>query len=168
MPFNQQFNQANRTDYTFTWEKEAGFADGKFVIQVFVQGNQIGGYNYLFNLPEDVEQRVSERATTSTFLSLLQFIGLIAIFLFVLILFLKKYHEGEVSTSLGLTLFIVVFFSSDIYSKNNKRNLAKRDKEIALQSKEDDGNTEFSFPLRNFNSALGSSSKTLVSMIYCF
>lgn len=115
---SQQFNQVNRTDYTFTWEKSAGFAEGKYVIRVFVQGNQIGGYDYLFHFPEVIQQKLSEEATAGTFLSLLQFIGLIAIFLFVLILFLKKYHEGEISTSLGLTLFLVVFVLGLIRSVN--------------------------------------------------
>jgi membrane protease YdiL (CAAX protease family) len=115
---SQQFKETNRTDYTFTWKKEAGFADGEFLVRVFIQGNEVGGYEHLFNLPEALQQTISEEWTRGTFLYLLQFIGLVMIFIFALGLFLKKYHEGEVSTSLGITLFLIVFILGLIRSIN--------------------------------------------------
>jgi membrane protease YdiL (CAAX protease family) len=115
---SQQFKRANRTDYTFIWEKSAEFAEGENIIQVFVQGNQIGGYEYLFYLPESIQQKLSEETTKVTFLFLVQFIGLIMIFLFSLILFLKKYHEGEISVTLGRNLFLIVFFIGLLRSIN--------------------------------------------------
>jgi len=105
---SDQSNEKNRTDYTFIWEKKGDFAEGKFEIRVFVQGNEIGGYDYLFKMPESLNQKWSEEATRSTFLVLLLFVGLVLLFIFALILFLKKYHEGEVSTSLGRNLFLII------------------------------------------------------------
>ena len=88
------------------------------MIQVFVQGNEIGGYDYLFYLPEAEQQKLSEETTKGTFLFLVQFIGLAMIFLFRLILFLKKYHEGEVSVNLGRNLFLIVFIIGLLRSIN--------------------------------------------------
>ena len=106
---SDQSREQNRTDYTFTWEKPADVVEGKLIIRVFVQGDEIGGYDYRFQLPEAIQQKWSQEATRTTLLVLLQFIGLVVLFLFALILFLKKYHEGEVSTSLGLNLFLIIF-----------------------------------------------------------
>jgi hypothetical protein len=97
---SDQSNEINRTDFTFIWEKDAEFVEGKFEIRVYVQGNQIGGYEYQLHLPESIQQSISEQTTQVTFLYLLQLIALVILFIFVLILFLRKYHEGEVSTSL--------------------------------------------------------------------
>jgi hypothetical protein len=115
---SDQSKEKNRTDYTFFWEKNGDFVEGKFEIRIFVQGNEIGGYNYLFQMPESLQQTWSEEATRGTFLVLLQFIGLVLLFIFALILFLKKYHEGEVSTSLGRNLFLIIFVLGLIRSIN--------------------------------------------------
>jgi serine phosphatase RsbU (regulator of sigma subunit) len=115
---SDQSKEINRTDYTFIWEKNAGFVDGNFEIRVNVQGNEIGGYEYRLHLPEPKQKSISEQITQVTFLYLLQLIALVILFIFVLILFLKKYHEGEVSTSLGINLFLIIFVLGLIRSLN--------------------------------------------------
>jgi hypothetical protein len=115
---SDQSNEINRTDYTFIWEKNADFVDGKFEIRVSVQGNEIGGYEYLLLLPESIQQRRSEDITQVTFLYLVQLIALFILFIFTLILFLRKYHEGEVSISLGKNLFLIIFIIGLIRSIN--------------------------------------------------
>jgi sigma-B regulation protein RsbU (phosphoserine phosphatase) len=115
---SDQAKKVNRTDYTFIWEKQTEFVDGKFEIRVFVQGNEIGGYQYHLILPESVQKARSEYITQSTFIYLIQLIALVILFTFVLILFLKKYHEGEVSTSLGIILFLIIFVLGLIRSIN--------------------------------------------------
>jgi membrane protease YdiL (CAAX protease family) len=115
---SEQSKEANRTDYTFIWEKNADFVEGKFEIRVIIQGNKIGGYEYRLNLPESLQQTISEETTRSTFLYLIQLIALSILFIFTLILFLKKYHEGEVSTSHGLNLFMIIFVLGLIRSIN--------------------------------------------------
>jgi len=106
---SQQFRQTSRTDYTFTWEKQTRFAAGKIVLRVFIQGDEIGGYDYNFHFPESITQEISEQTTRGTLIYLIQLILLAILFIFTLVLFLKKYHEGEVSTQLGITLFLIVF-----------------------------------------------------------
>jgi sigma-B regulation protein RsbU (phosphoserine phosphatase) len=115
---SQQLRQTNRTDYIFSWEKQADFVEGKFVIRVFIQGDEIGGYDYLFHLPESVTQKISEQTTRGTFILMVQFIALVILFIFILVLFLKKYHEGEVSVSLGRNLFLIVFILGLVRSIN--------------------------------------------------
>ena len=115
---SQQFRQTSRTDYTFTWEKQTRFAAGKIVLRVFIQGDEIGGYDYNFHFPESVTQEISEQTTRSTLIYLIQLIILAILFILTLVIFLKKYHEGEVSTQLGITLFIIVFVLGLVRSIN--------------------------------------------------
>ncbi len=115
---SEQSKETNRTDYTFIWEKSADFVEGKFEVRVFIQGNEIGGYEYRFHLPESLQQAISEDATRFTFLYLIQLIALVILFIFTLMLFLRKYHEGEVSTSLGRNLFLIIFVLGLIRSIN--------------------------------------------------
>jgi len=91
-------NRINRSDYRFTWEKPADFTEGKYELNVTVQGNQIGRYEYLFHLPEDVQSFMSGEFTKGTFFFLIQFLFLLAIFIYALVMFLKKYHDGEIWT----------------------------------------------------------------------
>jgi sigma-B regulation protein RsbU (phosphoserine phosphatase) len=115
---SQQNRRVNRTDYQFIWEQPAKFSAGKFELDLTVQGTEIGSYNYRFIIPEDIRTIISQKTTESTFLYLLQMIGLIIIFIFALILFLKKYHEGEISVSLGRNLFLLFFFAGLLRSLN--------------------------------------------------
>ena len=115
---SEQSKEINRSDYTFIWEKNADFVEGKFNLRVTVQGNEIGGYEYLLNLPESLQQKRSEEITKITFFFLVQLIALFILFIFTLILFLKKYHEGEISTSLGINLFLITFVLGLIRSIN--------------------------------------------------
>ena len=114
----EQSKVVHRTDYTFIWEKDAGFVEGKYEIRVSVQGNTIGGYEYLLRMPESQQEKISEEITRVTFLYLLEFIVLAVLFIFILILFLKKYHEGEISIILGKNLFLIIFILGFIRSIN--------------------------------------------------
>jgi len=107
---SQQNRQVNRTDYEFVWEKQSPFSNGKFELSMTVQGTEIGRFLYRFVMPENFQAIISQKITEGTFLYLIQIIGLIVIFIFSLIMFLKKYHEGEVSINLGRNLFLIFFF----------------------------------------------------------
>ncbi len=109
MKKSQQNRQLNRTDYTFVWEKKAEFAEGDLRLTFYIQGNQVGGYQFQYFMPEHVQAIVRNKTTEGTFIVLIQFIVLVFLFVFALILFLRKYHDGEVSLSLGRNLFIIIF-----------------------------------------------------------
>ncbi len=109
MKKSQQNRQLNRTDYIFVWEKRAEFAEGVFRLTCYVQGNEIGGYEYQYYIPERIQAIVSNKTTEGTFFFFIQFIILILVFVYSLIVFLRKYHDGEVSVTLGRNLFIIIF-----------------------------------------------------------
>ena len=109
MKKSQQNRQMNRTDYVFVWEKPADFIQGIFRLTLFVQGNEIGGYEYQFIIPEQIQTIVSNKTTQGTLYYFVQFIILIFVFVYALIIFLRKYHEGEISVTRGRNLFIIIF-----------------------------------------------------------
>lgn len=111
-------NRVNRSDYSFTWEKPAVFTQGKYELNVTVQGNQIGRYEYLFNLPEEVQSMMSDEFTKGTFFFLIQALFLLAIFVYALVMFLKKYHDGEIWMRMGVLLFIIYFVLGFIQNIN--------------------------------------------------
>ena len=102
-------NRVNRSDYRFTWEKKADFTECKYDLNVTVQGNQIGSYEYLFNLPEEVQTLMSNEFTKGTFFYLIQALFLLVIFVYALVMFLKKYHDGEIWMRMGVLLFLIYF-----------------------------------------------------------
>lgn len=108
----------NRTDYTFTWEKKSDIIGGKYQLTITLQGNKVGSYAYLFNLPEDVQNFMSGKFSQGTFFYLILIIFLIAMFIFSLVVFLKKYHDGEIWVRLGIILFIIYFVLGLIRSIN--------------------------------------------------
>jgi hypothetical protein len=111
-------NRVNRSDYRFTWEKASDFTEGKYELNVTVQGNQIGSYEYLFNLPETVQTFMSNEFTKGTFFYLIQALFLIAIFVYALVMFLKKYHDGEIWIRMGIVLFMIYFLLGLIQNIN--------------------------------------------------
>ncbi len=115
---SEQRRKQNRTDYLFIWEKPAKKISGTIRMTAIVQGDEIGSVESSFELPENVQTVISSKVTQVTFLYLIQFIALTIIFIFALVLFLKKYHEGEVSVSLGRNIFLIFFLIGLIRSIN--------------------------------------------------
>jgi hypothetical protein len=111
-------NRVNRSDYSFTWEKPAGFANAKYELNITVQGDQIGRYEYLLTLPEEVQSMMSNEFTKGTFFYLLQVLFLLIIFVYALVNFLKKYHDGEIWVRMGVMLFMIYFVLGLIQSIN--------------------------------------------------
>jgi len=111
-------SRTNRSDYQFTWEKPADFTEGKYEVNVTIQGDQIGRYEYLFHLPEEVQNFMSNEFTKGTFFYLIQGLFLVAVFIWALVIFLKKYHDGEIWIRMGVLLFIIYFFMGLVLSIN--------------------------------------------------
>jgi len=118
MKKSQQSRQLNRTDYEFVWEKQADFTDGIFQLTFYIQGNEIGGYDYSFDIPERIHTIIRSKITQGTMYFFIQVFILIIVFVYALVLFLRKYHEGEISVSLGRNLFIIIFTLGLINSIN--------------------------------------------------
>jgi Stage II sporulation protein E (SpoIIE) len=101
-----QDNTGKRIDYTFQWEKKSGIIEGKQIIYGYVQGNEIGGYEKSFEVPE-LERKYIEAGDALYAIASVIFVILLMILAF--FLFLKKYHQGEVWLSLGRNIFIVFY-----------------------------------------------------------
>ena len=115
---SEQRRKTNRTDYLFIWEKTAEFKDGTLRLTSLVQGNEIGVVEFSYEIPENVQSIISSLITQTTFLYLMQYIAITLLFIFGLVLFLKKYHEGEVSVSMGRNIFLLFFLFGLLRSIN--------------------------------------------------
>ncbi|MEW6701809.1 MAG: SpoIIE family protein phosphatase [Bacteroidota bacterium] len=106
---SKQENLGTRVDYTFKWEKKSSRVEGKFIIQGYVHGDQIGGYWYSFEVPEANRKyfETSEALFGTASVIFVIFLMMVAFFLF-----LKKYHQGEVWFAMGRNLFIIYFILS--------------------------------------------------------
>lgn len=102
----KQDNIGKRIDYTIQWEKKSNKVEGKQIIYGYVQGNEIGGYQKSFEVPETDRKYVEAGDALYVIASVICIILLMIIAFF---LFLKKYHQGEVWLSLGRNIFIVIY-----------------------------------------------------------
>ncbi len=108
---------AGRVDHKFEWIRHANGADTH--ISVRVMGDGVGAFR-VTNEPEgDVQRGFSSTATTMTFLNVFSFAALFLLFFFVVILFLRRYHEGEVGTQTAFLVFIGIFGMSVLEAVNN-------------------------------------------------
>jgi len=108
--FNTQ-TYDKRTDHSFNWIKDLEFEGGKVNLSVVVQGDEVGIFDRVFGIPVSesaVINRTQERRVYPLIASL------IFAFIFCLVLqliFLKKYHEGEVSVNTAAIVFFACWIS---------------------------------------------------------
>ncbi len=108
--------QVGRIDYHFVWTKADTGEERS--IWVRVQGREVGGFRMTLSPSEDFERRSSQIATTATFVATASFAGMFLLFFFIVILFLKKYHEGEVGTKTAMMVFFGLFVLALLSSIN--------------------------------------------------
>jgi hypothetical protein len=100
---SSDIRQTNRTDHRFLWGDRDSV--GSATIWVRVQGNEIGGYRNTFAPPESFNSNYSQIATTWTLVAAGSIAITFLLFFYIIILFLRKYHEGEVGTKTALMVF---------------------------------------------------------------
>jgi phosphoserine phosphatase RsbU/P len=98
---------ANRTDHRFVWVRPGETSET--TVWVRVLGNGIGGFRAEFSPTGSFERRLTEVSTVATLMVMASFAFVFLLILYVVILFLRKYHEGEVGTRTGIMVFIGVF-----------------------------------------------------------
>lgn len=106
-----------RLDHRFEFSSK-DTTSGKF-IWVSMLGSRIGGFRILLDPPEGVRHRISDTSSSATSLFVVSFVAIFLVFFFVVILFLKKYHEGEVGTKTAFLVFAGVYVSLVLYGINN-------------------------------------------------
>jgi sigma-B regulation protein RsbU (phosphoserine phosphatase) len=100
-------NQLHRLDYRFVWAERDTAVDSR--IWVRVQGDEVGGFRREFE-PVGTFQRIfTERNTFWTLVTTASFVSVFLLFFFIVILFLRKYHAGEVGTRTAFMVFLGFF-----------------------------------------------------------
>ncbi|MFQ5676458.1 MAG: PP2C family protein-serine/threonine phosphatase, partial [bacterium] len=99
----------NRKDYFFSWARRDSTFGMVPKVWARLQGNQIGGYRINISEPEEAKQIGSTVQTFVQFVVTAASIATFFLLIFVISLFLKKYHEGEVGTRTALVVFAVLF-----------------------------------------------------------
>lgn len=105
-----------RVDHRFEWLRTESGAEMR--VSVRVQGDAVGGYRETVEPGAELRRGFSDIMTTMTFLNVIAFGVLFFLFFFVVILFLKKYHEGEVGTQTAVLVFIGIFGMSFLIAVN--------------------------------------------------
>lgn len=95
---------AGRTDYFFKWTTRDTTVESQLWVRIL--GNEVGGFRFDFSPAAAFQQQFSQIETTVTFVVTASFAGVFLLFFFIIILFLKKYHEGEVGTKTAVMVFI--------------------------------------------------------------
>ncbi len=108
--------QRGRTDYRFVWSKRDTLAEQELWLRI--QGNEVGGYRTTLVLQGDFQREYSDTFTKMTFIVTASFAALFLLFFFIVVLFLKKYHEGEVGTRTAALVFIGLFAVSVLSTLN--------------------------------------------------
>ncbi|NIR52429.1 SpoIIE family protein phosphatase [candidate division KSB1 bacterium] len=100
---------ANRKDYFFQWTRNDSIYGMSQHVWVRVQGSEIGGFRIKLDEPEEFRKELSSVETFVSFIVTGSSIATFFLLIFVISLFLKKYHEGEVGVKTGIIIFAVLF-----------------------------------------------------------
>ncbi len=116
LAFSSETQQAGRKDYFFTWAM--GDTTSEQTVWARVQGDEFGGFRRGFKPGGSFQRIFSEAATAWTFIGTAAGASTFFLFFFIVVLFLKKYHEGEVSIKTGLMVFAGLFSVSFLQTLN--------------------------------------------------
>jgi sigma-B regulation protein RsbU (phosphoserine phosphatase) len=105
-------NQVKRTDHTFIWASNDSIFDARTELTVRIQGTEVGMFSKEFVPPQGFIQWINERFSSIAVITILSYIIIFFLVIFIISLFLKKYHEGEVGVrsafSVAGALFLIV------------------------------------------------------------
>jgi len=101
----------NRTNHTFNWTKQR--TDDKAVekITLMIQGDEVGRLTVLFGIPESEKNIITQSQSNQSMLLSLSYVYLFLLFLIIQVVFLKKYHEGEIGVKTASYVFFIIWTS---------------------------------------------------------
>lgn len=99
----------NRKDYYFRWTRTDSVFGMVPKVWARVHGNKIGAFRHDLREPEEAQQIGSSIMTVVQFIITAASVATFLLLVFVISLFLKKYHEGEVGTKTALIVFAILF-----------------------------------------------------------
>jgi hypothetical protein len=106
---SESTKQPNRTDHRFVWAKGDTMVDEN--VWVRVQGDEIGGFRMNYATVGAFKEELSNTGTRAVFLVSAALAISFLLFFFIVILFLRKYHEGEVGTKTAVLVFLGLYLS---------------------------------------------------------
>jgi len=99
----------NRKDYTFNWARKDSVYSMAAKIWVKVNGDKIGGFRYELEEPEAFGKEGSKVQTFVIYVIAGASTATFILLIFIITLFLKKYHEGEVGVKTAIGVFVLLF-----------------------------------------------------------
>lgn len=105
-----------RVDHKFEWIRKDNGTDRRVAVRVL--GDAVGSFRTSVDAGSELRRGLADALTTVTFLVALSFGILFFLFFFVVILFLKRYHEGEVGTRTAFLVFLGIFGVSLLIAVN--------------------------------------------------
>jgi len=99
----------NRKDYYFKWTENDSVYGMKSELWAKVKGNRIGEFGTDLEEPEDFIKEGSNIGTIVSFVITASSVSTFFLLIFVITLYLKKYHEGEVGIKGALGIFAFLF-----------------------------------------------------------
>ncbi len=100
---------AARKDYAFTWTSQDSVYGLQGKIWLDIHGDRVGRYRYRLLEPESYDHAVSRTNTIVTFIVTASSIATFVLLIFIISLFLKKYHDGEVGVRTAIYVFAILF-----------------------------------------------------------
>jgi phosphoserine phosphatase RsbU/P len=108
--------QLNRIDHKFVWVRGDGPVET--TVSVRVQGDRVAGFHINYAPTGSAQRRISDAFTMLTFVYAVSVGLLFLLFFYIVILFLRKYHEGEVGVRTAVYVFAGVFVAALIATLN--------------------------------------------------
>ncbi|MBI5471034.1 MAG: SpoIIE family protein phosphatase [Ignavibacteriae bacterium] len=105
-----------RLDHRFEWADKDSTYNGTIWVQTL--GTEIGGFRLNLEPSSEFRRDLSQSASNWTFLYTASFVAMFLLFFFIVILFLKKYHEGEVGTKTAFLVFAGLYAAFLLNSVN--------------------------------------------------
>lgn len=99
----------NRTNHTFNWTKNRAIDKGVEKITVMVQGDEVGRLIILFGIPESDKNIITQSQSNYSMHLSLSYVYLFLLFLIIQVIFLKKYHEGEIGVKTASYVFFLIW-----------------------------------------------------------
>lgn len=107
---NSTANQlANRRDYFFRWVGKDSVYSLESKLWLRVHGDRVGGFRHTLDEPRSFLEASSRIGTFVTYVVVGSSIATFILLIFIITLFLKKYHDGEVGIQTAALVFGILF-----------------------------------------------------------
>lgn len=109
-PDSTSLRRTQWTEHQFTWQRETEPTGCTVTLRAGVSGDELTLFRFQFNIPAEASLALKRQASNEYFLdTVVSIFVLFLIGLVTLLIFLKKYHEGEVEVRSGSVVFMLLW-----------------------------------------------------------